>query len=101
MQCVYLQRLFALLRTHYSSQVTIPSPIAEVPVWFPGSRLNWAENLLQRNDDGIACTATGESGVTTDYSFRELREMVREMAAAMRVQGVGIGDRVAGAYTCP
>ncbi|KAF5327935.1 hypothetical protein D9758_018049 [Tetrapyrgos nigripes] len=75
--------------------VTTPSQIPEVPLWFPGSRLNWAENLLQRNDDGIACTAAGESGVTTDYSFRELRAMVRDMAAAMRVQGIGIGDRVA------
>ncbi|THU92452.1 acetoacetate-CoA ligase [Dendrothele bispora CBS 962.96] len=75
--------------------VTAPSQIPEVPIWFPGARLNWAENILQRNDDGIACTATGESNFITDYSFKQLRGMVREMAAAMRVQGVGIGDRIA------
>ncbi|KAK7462267.1 hypothetical protein VKT23_007868 [Stygiomarasmius scandens] len=75
--------------------IMAPSKIPEVPLWFPGARLNWTENILQRNDDGVACTETGESGVIKDYSFRQLRRMVREMAAAMRMNGVGIGDRVA------
>lgn len=52
----------------------------EVPLWFPGARLNYAENLLHRTDDATAITATGESGVITNYTFRELREMVRVMA---------------------
>ncbi|KIK09982.1 hypothetical protein K443DRAFT_127349 [Laccaria amethystina LaAM-08-1] len=47
----------------------------EAPVWFPGARLNYAENLLHRTDDAIAITATGELGVITNYTFRELREM--------------------------
>ncbi len=72
--------------------------ISEVPIWFPGARLNYAENLLARRDDGIAVTTTGESGVVVDYSFRTLREMVREMAAALRVNGLRVGDRVAGKF---
>lgn len=67
----------------------------EVPEWFPGARLNYAENLLYRDDDGIACTAGNELGVVTHYTFRQLREMVRKMAAAMRVNGLKVGDRVA------
>lgn len=67
----------------------------EVPEWFPGARLNYAENLLYRGDDGIACTAGNELGVVTHYTFRQLREMVRKMAAAMRANGLKVGDRVA------
>ncbi|OJA20068.1 hypothetical protein AZE42_02485 [Rhizopogon vesiculosus] len=67
----------------------------EVPEWFPGARLNYAENLLYRNDDAIACTAGNELGVVKHYTFRQLREMVRKMAAAMRANGLKVGDRVA------
>lgn len=76
------------------SKGTIP----EIPHWFPGARLNYAENILYRKDDGIACTAGGESGKVVDYSYKELREMVRKMAAAMRNNGFVVGDRVAGNF---
>lgn len=55
--------------------------------------------MLVRTDDGIAITASGESGVVVDCSFRELREQVRRMAAAMRASGLKPGDRVAGMST--
>ncbi|OAX39780.1 acetoacetate-CoA ligase [Rhizopogon vinicolor AM-OR11-026] len=67
----------------------------EVPEWFPGARLNYAENILYRNDDAIACTAGNELGIVKHYTFRQLREMVRKMAAAMRANGLKVGDRVA------
>ncbi|PCH36095.1 acetoacetate-CoA ligase [Wolfiporia cocos MD-104 SS10] len=73
--------------------------IKELPTWFPGARLNYAENLLYRNDDGIACTSARETGAICHYSFRQLRHMVREMAAAMRINGVKVGDRVAAIVT--
>lgn len=69
----------------------------EVPTWFPEARLNYAENLLFRSDESIAITAGGESGIVHNYSFRELRELVRQMASAMRQNGLVVGDRVAGA----
>ncbi|EDR07077.1 uncharacterized protein LACBIDRAFT_299469 [Laccaria bicolor S238N-H82] len=65
----------------------------EVPLCFPGARLNYAENLLNRTDDAIAIT--GESGVITNCTFWGLREMVRVMAAALKVHGLKVGDRVA------
>ncbi|KAF5393333.1 hypothetical protein D9757_000565 [Collybiopsis confluens] len=64
--------------------------------WFPGARLNYAENLLQHNGDGTACSAITENHVVRDYSYRQLRSMVADMAAAMRVNGLAVGDRVAG-----
>lgn len=89
----YLHIIYSVAPTQVIAEGTVP----ELPVWFPGARLNYAENLLYRDDDGIACTAGGESGKVTEYSFRDLRRMVQEMAAALRVNGLGIGDRVAGA----
>ena len=70
----------------------------EIPIWFPGARLNYAENLLSRNDNSIACTASSELGQVTHCSYRELRERVRIMASALRLSGVRVGDRVAGKF---
>ncbi|KAJ7123303.1 hypothetical protein C8R43DRAFT_1032095 [Mycena crocata] len=72
-----------------------PGNIPEIPIWFPGARLNYAENVLYHRDDAIACTAGGESGIVHHYSHRQLRELVRQMAAAMRQHGLKKGDRVA------
>lgn len=77
-------------------QIIMNGQLKEIPLWFPGARLNYAENLLYRKDDSVACTVSGESGVVTNYSFRELRGLVRKMAAALRVNGLKTGDRVAG-----
>ncbi|TFK70614.1 acetoacetate-CoA ligase [Pluteus cervinus] len=67
--------------------------------WFPDARLNYAENLLYKNDDSIVLTAGGEDGKVTHYSARELRERVRKMVNALRVAGLEKGDRVAGIVT--
>lgn len=67
-----------------------------LPTWFPGARLNYAENLLSRNDDSIAVTAARETGDAQHYSWRELRRQVAEVAAGLRNSGVRVGDRVAG-----
>jgi len=70
--------------------------IKEVPQWFPGARLNYAENMLWRTDEGVAITETNETGHNASYSYRELRELVRKFAAALKLHGLQPGDRVAG-----
>jgi acetoacetyl-CoA synthetase len=70
--------------------------IKEVPRWFPGARLNYAENLLWRADDGIAITESNETGNALSCSWRELREQVRKLATALKAHGLQPGDRVAG-----
>ncbi|KAJ3781487.1 acetoacetyl-CoA synthetase [Lentinula aff. detonsa] len=90
------------LRIIYSvppQNVITEGSIANVPIWFPGARLNYAENLLWRNDDSIACTAGGEPGKVAECTFRELRLRVQKMASAMRANGLQIGDRVAAVVT--
>ncbi|RXW22984.1 hypothetical protein EST38_g2854 [Candolleomyces aberdarensis] len=74
-------------------------PLSEVPTWFPGARLNYAENILRRRDDGVAVIAAGEDGVVRSYTFRELHNLVREMTAALRANGLQVGDRVAAIVT--
>ncbi len=64
--------------------------------WFPDARLNFAENLLRRNDDSPAIIAWGENKVSRTLSFAQLRTKVAETAAALAAMGVGPGDRVAG-----
>lgn len=73
-----------------------PGKLPEIPVWFPEARLNYAENLLYRRDDATALTEARETGIITHVTFRELNERVRAMTAALRVNGLQVGDRVAG-----
>ncbi len=63
--------------------------------WFPGARLNFAENLLRRRDDGVAVITVDEAGVRTDTTWTELNGLVARAQAGLRSLGVGPGDRVA------
>lgn len=64
--------------------------------WFPGAKLNFAENLLRRRDDADAIVFRGEDRVRRRLSFGELYDDVSRLAQALRQAGVGVGDRVAG-----
>jgi acetoacetyl-CoA synthetase len=66
------------------------------PSWFLGARLNFAENLLRYSDDRDAIVAWNEAGRQRVISFAELNREVARIAAALRHEGVGVGDRVAG-----
>ena len=64
--------------------------------WFPGARLNFAENLLRRRDDSPALVSLLENGQRSELSHAALYAQVAALAAALRAEGVGPGDRVAG-----
>ncbi|MGH6915204.1 MAG: AMP-binding protein, partial [Geminicoccales bacterium] len=64
--------------------------------WFEGARLNFAENLLRRDDDTPALIFVGEDGSRRELSWRRLQAEARGLAAAFAADGVGVGDRVAG-----
>ncbi|HZP19911.1 MAG TPA: acetoacetate--CoA ligase [Bauldia sp.] len=63
--------------------------------FFPEARLNFAENLLRRNDDSDAIVFRGEDKVRRRMTWRELHALVSRLQQAMRAHGVGKGDRVA------
>ena len=64
--------------------------------WFPGCRLNFAENLLRFRDERCALIFRSEGGGEARYSYRELHREVARHAAMLRALGVEPGDRVAG-----
>ena len=63
--------------------------------WFPGVRLNFAENLLRFTDDREAIVFWNEGGRQQTLSYRKLHVRVAAFAAGLRAAGVGKGDRVA------
>ncbi|XP_058387224.1 acetoacetyl-CoA synthetase isoform X3 [Diceros bicornis minor] len=82
----------------YEEVVDKSKGIADVPEWFKGSRLNYAENLLRhRENDRVALYVAREGREEiVKVTFEELREQVALFAAAMRKMGVKKGDRVVG-----
>jgi len=84
----------------------ISAPIQSIPSWFPGSSLNYAENLLRYHDDEKTAffytdEKHGVKGVRSK-TFGQLRESVRRFAASLRKLGVTKGDRVVGYIpNCP
>ncbi|MBN9008596.1 MAG: acetoacetate--CoA ligase, partial [Rhizobiales bacterium] len=63
--------------------------------FFPDATLNFAENLLRRDDAGEAIVFRGEDRVERRLSWRDLNDLVSRMQQAMLAAGVGAGDRVA------
>ena len=62
--------------------------------WFPGARLNFAENLLKYKDDQLAFIFQGETRVTKQITYAELNKLVARLAKSLKEMGVKVGDRV-------
>jgi acetoacetyl-CoA synthetase len=63
--------------------------------FFPQARLNFAENLLRRQDNGDAIIFRGEDKASERLSGADLAALVSRLQQAMLAAGVGRGDRVA------
>ena len=69
--------------------------------WFPGARLNFAENLLRpaldpAQRDSVAIVSVLENGQRTEWTYADLAAATASLAAELRDIGVTPGDRVAG-----
>ena len=63
--------------------------------FFVEASLNVAENLLSKGDDNsVAIVSILEDGTRSEITWSELRIKVAATSAALRAEGVGIGDRV-------
>ncbi|XP_053443771.1 acetoacetyl-CoA synthetase isoform X2 [Nycticebus coucang] len=82
----------------YDEVVDTSKGIADVPEWFKGSRLNYAENLLRHKENDRVALYVAREGKEeiAKVTFEELRQQVALFAAAMRRMGVKKGDRVVG-----
>jgi acetoacetyl-CoA synthetase len=63
--------------------------------WFPGAKLNFAENLLRGPDAEPAIVFRNERGDRRELSWQALRSEVARVAAGLARDGVGRGDVVA------
>ena len=72
-------------------------PSAQMPgaQFFPGARLNFADNLLRYDDEQPALVFRNERDTRKVITYKELRESVARIAAGLRDAGVVAGDRVA------
>ncbi len=64
--------------------------------WFPGARLNFAENLLRFRDERIALISRSESRDRSSLTYSGLFESVARVANGLREARVRPGDRVGG-----
>jgi acetoacetyl-CoA synthetase len=64
--------------------------------WFPGARLNFAENLLRFRDDRLALIFKGEGQDAVKMTYAELYDEVARLARSLRDMGIESGDRVVG-----
>jgi acetyl-CoA synthetase len=69
------------------------------PVWFPGGRLNLADNCVDRHVDAgrgarPAIVWEGDDGQSRTLTYAELAAEVNRLASGLRALGVGEGDRV-------
>jgi acetoacetyl-CoA synthetase len=64
--------------------------------FFPQASLNFAENLLRRDDDSDALVFWGEDKVRRRMTWAELHAAVSRLRQAFQADGVKAGDRVAG-----
>ncbi|MDE0421715.1 MAG: acetoacetate--CoA ligase [Gammaproteobacteria bacterium] len=64
--------------------------------WFPGARLNFAENLLRYRDDAVAIISVLENGQRRTFTYRELASATAAFRQTLLGLGVSPGDRVAG-----
>jgi len=62
--------------------------------WFPGARLNFAENLLRHRDGYPAFVFKGETQRSARLTYSELCDQVARLAMGLREVGVRPGDRV-------
>ena len=64
--------------------------------WFEGSKLNFAENLLQYRDDKIAIEYFCENKIKGSITYNELFKKVQHCALYLKSLGVKKGDVIAG-----
>lgn len=83
---------------HSRSYDSVVDDISRMPGarWFSGARLNYAENLLRYRDSKPALVFQGEGQPVRILSYGELYREVARLARALKEEGIGKGDRVAG-----
>ena len=97
---VFWQSICDFFQLEFSSPATTVLSERRMPgaEWFPGARLNWAENILSAgllHEEKQALVVHSETFDRSEMSWKQLRDSVASLADNLREMGVGQGDRVA------
>jgi acetoacetyl-CoA synthetase len=97
----YHRRLWDFLEIigDMGSPTVIPGTSIRTTRFFPGARLNYAENLLAQPDDRMALICHRDDGTRRTLTRRHLHDLVSRIVQALRGEGVGPGDRIAAIVT--
>ncbi len=68
----------------------------EGAVWFPGTRLNFAEHVFREREPGAIALICVDEASNRSVTWAELQRRVAGLASTLRRWGVVEGDRVAG-----
>ncbi|OQU98890.1 hypothetical protein CLAIMM_04602 [Cladophialophora immunda] len=73
-----------------SKAIEDSAAIDQFPVFFEGAQLNFAQNILDPKFNGLAVVNMNESNSSSpeEYSWDDLRELVRRYAASLRSSGL-------------
>lgn len=63
--------------------------------WFPGAKLNYAENLLKRNDNKLALIFRNEQNRRQTLTYAQLNHKVAKLANALKQHNIKKGDLIA------
>ncbi|KAM3414434.1 hypothetical protein BST61_g9599 [Cercospora zeina] len=93
-------KVVALQQPQYAINAADVGRLFPRPAWFPGARLNYAQNILESrygpHEGHPALTYIAEGGTSVrHFTLRELRKRVARLANALRDSGLRKGDRVA------
>lgn len=84
------------------TEIFIPGKTMRDASWFPNARLNFADNLLRRQDDHSAIHYAREDGLRQTLTFKDLNHKAYRLAAYLEAKGVRAHDHVAGFLpNCP
>src|SRR5947209_8866983 len=87
---------FCGVRFAQGGERVLGSEVMPGAVWFPGSRLSYAEHVFAGKDpDALAIQHASESRELQGLTWGELRAQTAAIASGLRALGVGPGDRVA------
>ena len=87
---------FAQIKSSYKgTQVVTDFNDFKKVKWFPEAKLNFAENLLKKNNNETAIIFKGENKISRNISWHELNQQVSKVQQFMLAKGLQKGDRAA------
>lgn len=95
-----IQTYFDIIGEGFDGTEVLKEPVMPFASWFPGAKLNFAENVLRHAHNPLMSHETAifnvaEDGSHTELTWAQLESQVASLAATFIELGVEPGDRIA------